>query len=165
MMRILIKPELCAGCKNCQVACLAEHSPSGSVWLVNLSGRDGHPRNSVELNSCNMPVPLTCRHCDDPECVTACMTGALSKNPFTELVEHDPERCAGCWMCVMSCPFGMISQETLERKTAVKCDFCKKRETPRCVEACPTGAICLVEVSPEAGTNTTHGRAPKEGSH
>lgn len=165
MLRILIKPELCAGCKNCQVACLAEHSPSGSVWLADLSGRHGRPRNSVELNSRDLPVPLTCRHCQEPECVTACITGALSKNPATGLVEHDQGRCAGCWMCVMSCPFGMISPEALEKKTAAKCDFCQGRETPRCVEACPTGAICLAEVSPGTGNNTTPGKAPKEGLH
>ncbi|KJS17560.1 MAG: 4Fe-4S ferredoxin [Peptococcaceae bacterium BRH_c4b] len=163
MKRIFIKPELCAGCKNCQVACLAEHSPTSSVWLVNLSDQSSQPRNSVRLNDQNRPVPLTCRHCSEPECVTACMTGALSKDPVTGLVQHDPESCAGCWMCVMSCPFGMIAPKAGERKIAVKCDFCAGREMPRCVEACPTGAITLVEISPTHAVAAVPERSPEGG--
>jgi len=150
MRRIFIRPELCAGCKNCQVACLAEHSPAPSVWLVNLSDRGSRPRNFVELNAAGRPVPLSCRHCEDPECVAACMSGALSKDPLTGVVAHDPEQCAGCWMCVMSCPFGMIAPGAGE-KSIVKCDLCVDRGSPRCVEACPTGAITLVKGIPPQG--------------
>jgi carbon-monoxide dehydrogenase iron sulfur subunit len=156
MRRIFIKPELCAGCKNCQATCLAEHSPSRSVWLVNLSDRGSRPRNFVELNNAGQPVPLSCRHCDEPECVNACMSGALCKDPATGMVTHNPEQCAGCWMCVMSCPFGMIFPDARENKVAAKCDFCADRDKPRCVEACPTGAITLIE----APASNTDGKYP-----
>ncbi|MFZ5596940.1 MAG: 4Fe-4S dicluster domain-containing protein [Bacillota bacterium] len=151
MKRIIIRPELCAGCKNCQVACLAEHSPSKSVWLVNLSDKCSQPRNFVQLNAQGSPVPLSCRHCDQPECVTACMSGALRKDPQTGVVVHNIEQCAGCWMCVMSCPFGMIAPDAGGNSIAVKCDFCVQRGTPRCVDACPTGGIVLTDISLQHG--------------
>lgn len=155
MLRIFIKPDLCAGCKNCQVACLAEHSPSRSVWLVNLSDQGTQPRNLVELNNEGQPVPLSCRQCDEPACVNACVSGALSKDPTTGVVVHNAEQCAGCWICVMSCPFGLILPAAGENKIAVKCDFCAGREQPRCVEACPTGALTLIE-TPAPDSNENH---------
>ncbi len=152
MKRIFIKPELCEGCKNCQVACLAEHSPSRSVWFVNLSDQGSQPRNFVELNNEGRPVPLSCRQCDEPECVNACVSEALQRDPATGLVVHNQKQCAGCWMCVMSCPYGMILPDARENKIAIKCDFCADRGTPRCFEACPTGAISLIE-APSPGAD------------
>jgi len=44
----------------------------------------------------------------------------------------------------MACPFGVVSQDKIKH-IAVKCDRCHKRDVPACVEACPTGALSLVE--------------------
>ena len=145
MKRIFIDREHCAGCKNCQVACMAEHSPARSVWLVDLSDPVNQPRNFVELDRGGRPVPLACRQCDDPRCVTACIAGALTRDSATGVVSHHRERCAACWMCVISCPFGMIVPEWGEENGPVKCDLCGGSENPRCVEACPTGAISLID--------------------
>ena len=43
-------------------------------------------------------------------------------------------------MCVMVCPFGAIVMD-IEEKNALKCDMCPDRDTPACVEACPTKAL------------------------
>ncbi|TYO96858.1 4Fe-4S dicluster domain-containing protein [Desulfallas thermosapovorans] len=146
MKRILINRELCQGCRNCQLACMAEHTEAKSVLMLDLEDPANQARNFVEADLDGRPVPLLCRHCDDPACATACMSGALRKNPDTGLVEHDRVKCAGCWMCVMSCPYGLIRPDQLAGRTAVKCDFCVTRPMPRCVEACPTGAITLIEL-------------------
>jgi Fe-S-cluster-containing dehydrogenase component len=52
-------------------------------------------------------------------------------------------RCLGCWMCVMACPYGVITAV----ETALKCDLCPDRVEREgraryaCVDACPTGAL------------------------
>lgn len=148
MKRILINKELCSGCRNCQLACMAEHSAGKSVLMLDLTDQANQARNYIELGPDGKPVPVFCRHCDEPACVTACMSGAMSKDPETGVVSHDSAKCAGCWMCVMSCPFGMVRPDQQGGQVAVKCDFCAGRTFPRCVEACPTGAITLVEVAP-----------------
>lgn len=146
MKRILINQELCDGCKNCQVACMAEHTESKSILNLNLADPANQARNFIEMGPNGKAVPVFCRHCDEPACVTACMSGAMTKNPDTGVVSNDPAICAGCWMCVMTCPFSIVRPD-YQGKAAIKCDFCAGRSFPRCVESCPTGAITLVEVS------------------
>jgi anaerobic carbon-monoxide dehydrogenase iron sulfur subunit len=88
--------------------------------------------------------PLRCLQCEDAPCALACMAGAMRIDPETQVVQHDPEQCVGCWMCVMVCPFSAL-REGRDRKVAVKCDLCAGHEGPACVEACPTHALALVD--------------------
>jgi len=70
------------------------------------------------------------------------MSGAMYKDAKTGLTQHDRDKCVGCWMCIMACPFGAITREK-EEKQVVKCDLCPDRDNPACVEACPTKALYL----------------------
>ena len=90
--------------------------------------------------------PIFCRHCDVPDCAASCMSGALQKNMETGLVEYNEEKCAACYMCVMSCRYG-VPAITPDRKRVIKCDFCQHlEEGPACVRACPKRAIEVREV-------------------
>ncbi|OAT87096.1 4Fe-4S dicluster domain-containing protein [Desulfotomaculum copahuensis] len=150
MKRIFIRPELCAGCKTCELSCLVEHCAGSSLWTIDLGDAGNQPRNTVLAGPKGVPLPLTCRHCPEPACVDACPAGAMVRNEATGLVEHRNERCVGCWMCVMACPFGLVWPSAREQKS-IKCDFCGERDNPACVESCPTGALSLVETDPAGG--------------
>jgi tetrathionate reductase subunit B len=52
-----------------------------------------------------MSMPEECRHCDTPECITACFDHALLKSD-DGVVRVDASRCIGCGDCVEDCPFG-----------------------------------------------------------
>lgn len=79
--------------------------------------------------------------------MNSCMSGALSRNRKTGIVEYDEKRCAGCFMCVMNCPFGVLKPDTAARSRIIKCDFCKDSGSePSCVKACPKKAIWIEEV-------------------
>ena len=135
------------GCKTCELACKTVHSVSKDLFGAVLN--DEHPvkRVSVETspdNSINLPVQ--CRQCREPKCVSACMTGAMHLDEKTGLVVNTEEKCVGCWMCVMVCPYGVIVTGEQHRK-AVKCDQClSEGHEPACVNACPTKAIKFVEI-------------------
>ncbi len=96
-------------------------------------------------------MPVVCRHCQEPLCVSACMSGCMQKDPLTGVVNNmgHEQKCVGCWMCIMACPYGVInpsfnsSEEGFTQ--ALKCDFCPDREKPACVTACPNKAIELEE--------------------
>lgn len=133
----------CIGCKLCEIACMVEHS--GCKDMVKAL-RPGKPRPRpgtwVEVDG-PMSVSISCRHCEDAPCVTACLTGAMHRTEEGKVVV-DRERCVGCWTCVLVCPFGAVHRGS-ERKVASKCDFCPDRDRPACVDACPNRALLLEE--------------------
>ena len=75
------------------------------------------------------------------------MTGAMSKNKETGLVEYNKDHCASCYMCIMACPYGVLKADSRKHKEIMKCDACKAHGTAQCVERCPMAAITLEEVT------------------
>ena len=134
MKRILIDEEKCMGCRNCSLACS--------------NAREGaEARNTILLNGEKRYRPLFCRHCDKPACVISCISGAMSKSDLTGHVWYDRQKCGGCFMCVMNCPFGVLKPDRDTGQYVVKCDFCKDKDgEPECVKRCPTKAIRVEEV-------------------
>lgn len=130
---------LCLGCKSCEISCAVEHSKSKELFKAINEPTKPTKRKKIEQSAAG-PVPVSCKHCEEPLCVYACMSGAMYKDAATGQTKHDEDKCVGCWMCVMSCPFGAIHRKGAEG-IVLKCDLCPDRDTPACVEACPTGAL------------------------
>lgn len=149
MKEIFVRLDRCVGCHTCEMACAVEHSASKSLFAAIAEKPVPRKRLYVEQVLVHK-LPLLCRHCEDAPCVQACRTGATSQDPLTRVVSHNPDRCIGCWMCTMVCPYGVIGRE-LERRVAVKCDRCPDRDVPACVDACPTRALLYVEEGEFAG--------------
>ncbi|MCL1848199.1 MAG: 4Fe-4S dicluster domain-containing protein [Clostridiales bacterium] len=149
MKRIMIDSSSCQGCKNCAAACMQAHrKDNGDVYSLNLLDPGAESRNSIRLNGAGEYIPLFCRHCDDPECVMSCMSGALTKDPVSGHVLYDEDQCGSCFMCVMNCPFGVLKPDRVTKNKVVKCDFCiEDEEGPNCVRMCPSKAIYVEEVA------------------
>jgi carbon-monoxide dehydrogenase iron sulfur subunit len=133
----------CLGCRSCEVACALAHSLSPELFKALQEKVLSLPRKKVYASG-DKNYPLSCRHCKEPLCVMACMSGALTKDKKTGLVLIDKEKCVGCWMCLMICPYGAIRTD-LKTKIPLRCDMCKDLDTPQCVRSCPTKAIILSE--------------------
>jgi carbon-monoxide dehydrogenase iron sulfur subunit len=69
----------------------------------------------------------------------ACIAGAIHRTDES-VVMTNSDKCIGCWTCVMVCPYGVIGRH-LEKHIAYRCDRCPDRDTPACVEACPSNAL------------------------
>lgn len=148
MKRIFIDAEKCDGCKNCTLACMDAHQDGqGGIYSLDLQDPANESRNFIRLDGNGGYSPIFCRHCDAPDCVGACMSGAMTKNSATGHVEYDSSRCAACFMCVMSCRYGLPKPDSATRARVIKCDFCAHREDgPSCVRSCPKKAIYVREV-------------------
>lgn len=156
MKRIVTHPERCLGCLACEAACVTVHKLPGAPWneapsvtteaimqaFVGAAMRTTRIWVAAAPDS-HAPVPMNCRHCLEPACVSVCSIGALRQEGADSAVVNQEERCAGCWMCVMVCPFGGVDKCG---KIALKCDLCRGRAAPACVEACPNDALEWVEV-------------------
>lgn len=139
---ILVLPELCMGCRSCDLACAVEHSATKSVYTAPFETPPPIARIMV-LAVENYYVPMRCQHCQDAPCVAVCPTKALYRSD-EGFVLINPQKCIGCLMCATACPFGHPRLDPHTR-TVVKCDFCHTRVKqglkPACVEACPTSAL------------------------
>lgn len=143
MKKIRVQTTSCMGCHLCEVYCKVEHSQSKDlIKAFKQESPEPMTRISIELNK-PVSFPLQCRHCDEPACVYACLTGALSKNPTTGVVMVDMNKCVGCWTCVLACPFGAIKQDQARHRIA-KCDLCDGKEVPACVANCPNETLSYV---------------------
>lgn len=133
----------CLGCKSCEIACSIAHSLSEELFKAIKEEILSLPRKRV-FASGGKNYPVSCRHCQDAKCVDACMAAALSYDKEKGMVIHNEERCVGCWMCVMVCPYSAI-RPNIRTKMPIRCDKCKDQDEPACVAACPTGAIIWQE--------------------
>jgi len=145
MKLVYAHEERCMGCGLCEIYCAVQHSKSKD--LIKAFKRES-PKPISRIKSLqNKPVSLAvqCRHCHDPPCVFACLTGAMHIDENTGLVMHDEDRCIGCLTCIMVCPFGAIKIDLNDSKV-VKCDLCQGSDMPACVENCPNEALTFEEV-------------------
>ena len=86
---------------------------------------------------------LSCQHCGDAPCLTACPTGAIFREPEDGALLVNRDLCVGCHSCELACPFG--APKFPEDGKMAKCDLCRERRNhgllPACVRVCPTQAL------------------------
>jgi Fe-S-cluster-containing dehydrogenase component len=148
---MIIDLEKCSGCYNCFLACRDEHYGNdyppislaqpftGHFWMRILERERGkYPKVKVSF------IPKPCMHCDDPPCAKSASNGAIYKRA-DGIVIIDPEKSTGQKEIVSSCPHRVIFWNE-EKNIPQKCTLCahmldQGEAEPRCVEACPTGAL------------------------
>ena len=146
MRRILVFEEYCMGCGLCEVYCKVQHSQSKD--LIKAYNREQpKPISRVKLAKAKpISFAVQCRHCKGSPCVTACLSGAMHQDEESGVVVHDPEKCIGCWTCIMVCPYGAISMDVSGSGVVAKCDLCTELDVPACVANCPNEALVCEEV-------------------
>jgi cGMP-dependent protein kinase 2 len=99
---LLIDETLCIGCDNCERACADSH--------------DGLSRLNREAGKtyAHLHVPTSCRHCEQPQCMTDCPPNAIRRGPDGEVFISDA--CIGCGNCQRNCPYGVIRMDSVPPK-------------------------------------------------
>ena len=107
-----------------------------------LKGKPIYPRIHIEEKD-KIFYAVSCRHCEDPICVKSCIASALSKEG--DVIRIDPDRCVGCFTCILVCPYGALAPN--ENGIMQKCELCLKNACgePACVAGCPNRAIVYEE--------------------
>lgn len=138
----------CTGCYTCMIACKDWHEVDlGSEpedWIQVVSIEKG---TFPDLFVTYLVFP--CLHCENPPCVDACPTGAISKRNEDGIVVVDRDACMGnedCdAYCKSACPYDVPKFGSEKGAKMQKCDLCSQRasegKAPICVEACPMFAL------------------------
>lgn len=151
----VIDAALCHGCQNCFLACKDEHV--GNAWPGYAAPQEKHGPGWIDvprkergqyplIDVSYLPTP--CMHCRQAPCEAAGM-GAIHRRA-DGIVLIDPVKAKGRRELVDACPYGRIVWNQAEQ-VPQKCTFCAHlidqgwRE-PRCVQACPTGALRVERV-------------------
>lgn len=141
MKKVYVEEKWCLGCHLCEYNCAFANSGKRDMASA-LKGKTIFPRIHVEGDD-KITFAVSCRHCDDPICVSSCIAGAISKVDGTVCIDHN--KCVGCLTCVMVCPYGALALG--EDGTMQKCELCLKNScgAPACVTGCPNRAIVYEE--------------------
>ncbi|HII3778998.1 TPA: DMSO/selenate family reductase complex B subunit [Pasteurella multocida] len=133
----------CTGCKTCELACKDYkdldtnvnfrriYEYAGGDWQQQANGCWQHNVFAYYLS-------ISCNHCDNPDCVSVCPTGAMHKTEDGFVIVNEAI-CIGCRYCHMACPYDAMKGHM------TKCDGCHSRilegKKPICVDACPLRAL------------------------
>lgn len=148
---ILIDVTKCSGCHNCFLTCRDEYfgndygsysAPQpldGQFWMqIKEMERGRYPRPKLDY------TPVPCQHCGSAPCMNVAADGAVYRRE-DGIVLIDPVKAKGQKDIVNTCPYRVIFWNE-ELEIPQKCTLCAHRldegdKEPRCVEACPTGAL------------------------
>ena len=162
-LRVESVPDKCRACRRCEIACIAAHH--GLTFKEALKKRDELVSRVHVIKDGSLKVPVSCHQCSEAPCVRICPSGVLRQHEDGS-IEVNVQYCTGCMLCIMACPYGAISLESIGmpapnaqtmaqrflRAVAVRCDLCEEwrlkegKSVPACVEACPAQARRVVVV-------------------
>jgi len=133
----------CIGCATCSEVCNRLHENHSGSWRRVIEATKDNPGGTPEKR--RFFLTMSCMHCENPPCQSACPTGATYRRP-DGIVEIRKDLCIGCGACIVSCPYraGYICAEDVVRRkefsdrddkersgsdrigTCTKCNFCSQ---------------------------------------
>jgi Fe-S-cluster-containing dehydrogenase component len=153
---LIIDIAKCHDCNNCFLACKDEYVDNDFPPFSSAQPRHGHrwvdilrqergqyPQVDVSY------LPILCMHCDEAPCMGESGDEAVYKRD-DGIVIIDPERAKGRKDILDRCPYGVIWWNE-QKAIPQKCTLCVHLledgwKSPRCVQACPTGAMRIMRV-------------------
>jgi len=162
---MVINLKRCIGCHTCAMACKVENNLPNHIWwnrVLTVGGEEMDTPQGTFPNIKMQYLTLNCQHCENPACVKACPVGATYKREEDGIVMQDYDKCIGCRMCMVACPYNARSFNWSKPEYSVdfpvgstdaaphqynvveKCTFCTHRlsqdKKPACIEVCPARA-------------------------
>ena len=159
---VLVDFDKCTGCRTCEAVCAnANQKVEVNGEMLADLGNPSKANIRVAVYYPTVDIPNRCVSCSDAPCVAACPvpadpeTGrkALYRDPKTQAVKTDVDRCIACGLCANACKTqrtGAILLNSITNKPEGICSLCEG--DPQCVKYCPFGALSYSQ----GGVDTRH---------
>jgi Fe-S-cluster-containing dehydrogenase component len=146
---LIIDVAKCHDCNNCFLSCKDEFCENDFLPYSVAQPWHGHQWIDIQRKERGqyaladvVYLPVPCMHCDDAPCLT--QDGAVRKRE-DGIVLIDPKKAKGREEILSTCPYGVIWWNE-DKRLPQKCTLCAHLlddgwAQPRCVQACPTGAM------------------------
>ncbi|HYV05993.1 MAG TPA: cyclic nucleotide-binding domain-containing protein, partial [Blastocatellia bacterium] len=113
---LVMDMDLCVRCGNCSMACHQIHGQSRLTRRgIHVTRLDAPRASAIQ----SVLAPAVCMHCQDPECLTGCPTGAIGRFGAGQ-IDIDSKTCIGCGDCASQCPYNAIALISRKSKPADK---------------------------------------------
>jgi Fe-S-cluster-containing dehydrogenase component/CRP-like cAMP-binding protein len=119
---LVMDMDKCVRCGNCSMACHVMH---GHSRLLRRGIHIERPKKIGKAATQHVLVPSVCMHCQDPECLTGCPTGAISRFEGGQ-IDITPKTCIGCSDCATQCPYNAITMIPRKEPVAPQPKFWQK---------------------------------------
>ncbi|WP_029008505.1 4Fe-4S dicluster domain-containing protein [Azospirillum halopraeferens] len=157
---LVIDLDTCVGCHACATNCKEWNTGGHSAPLTDVNAYQAEQRgvwfNRVHTfeagqgaDGRTVHFPKNCLHCEFPDCVTVCPTGASYKRAEDGIVLVDHDKCIGCKLCSWACAYGAREFDE-DEGVMKKCTLCIDKiyntrlpeadRVPACVATCPSRA-------------------------
>jgi Fe-S-cluster-containing dehydrogenase component len=134
---LVIDLDTCVGCQACVTSCkewntggysapLSDHDPYGADPSGAFLNRVHSYEMEIGGRGRTVHFPRSCLHCEEPDCVTVCPTGASYKRAEDGIVLVNPDTCIGCKLCSWACPYGAREYDH-DDGVMKKCTLCVDR--------------------------------------
>ncbi|MCL2883161.1 MAG: 4Fe-4S dicluster domain-containing protein [Coriobacteriia bacterium] len=165
---LVIDLDRCSGCDSCIVSCKFENNVTlGNYWCRVLAMGPTGDYPDIEMYW----MPVQCQQCENSPCIQVCPTGASHRDPTSNVVLIDKDKCIGCQYCLYACPFG-VRHFNEDLGVMEKCTLCNQltatsdgnenladtadpdHAVPPCVHNCSTGARSYGDLNdPDSGAS------------
>jgi Fe-S-cluster-containing hydrogenase component 2 len=133
----------------------------GAPFLASCASSNPAPAPPAPARPGTWARALPGLHCKEAYCTVACISRALLKDEEKRTV-FDVEKCTGCGLCMLACPFGVVACKICQSRYATEPMLRRIESTLPADMQKDSGGLEWIRICPECRSNIEAERATRQ---